>query len=130
MRDGHTTHILDHVQLLVATTSRPPRHRCSRWLRIVPLHAGAGTIDSRWFKEDRKLPKEEVAGAKEESRKALMNSTLLVRRLTAILEDEIERTHTSEEAYEETGWERRVLAAVARRKAFKEIIKLLPRKED
>lgn len=87
-------------------------------------------LDSRWFKEDRALPQLQRAAAKEESKTALANSTLLVRRLTAILEDEIARTYTSEEAYEDTGWERKVLANAARRKAFKEIIKLLPTKED
>lgn len=83
-------------------------------------------MDSRWFREDRKLPKVEQAEAIEESKKALANSTLLIRRLTDILEEEISKTYTSEEDYTSVCWERNVLSQFARRKTLKEIIKLLP----
>lgn len=83
-------------------------------------------MDPRWFREDRKLPREEREEAITESKKALANSTLLIRRLTDILEDEISKTYTSEEDYTNVAWERNVLAMFARRKTLKEIIKLLP----
>ncbi len=83
-------------------------------------------MDGRWFAEDRRLPKAEQAQAIEESKKALLNATLLTRRLTAILEDEILKTHTLEENYEGEEWSRKVLSMFARRKALKEVIKLLP----
>jgi len=83
-------------------------------------------MDSRWLKEDRKLPKEEQAKAIEESTKALKNSTLLIRRLSAILEDEVEKTYATEESYEGSGWAVKVQRMFARRQALKEVIKLLP----
>ncbi len=83
-------------------------------------------MDSRWFKEDRKLPRSEVSKAIKESTKALKNSTLLVRRLTNILEEEVAKTYTTEESYEGAGWETKVQRLFARRQTLKEIIKLLP----
>ncbi len=83
-------------------------------------------MDSRWLKEDRKLPKAEQAKAIEESKKALKNSTLLVRRLTNILEEEVEKTYTTEESYVGTDWEVKTQRMFARRQTLKEIIKLLP----
>lgn len=83
-------------------------------------------IDSRWFAEDRKLPKSEQRKAIEDSKEAIKSSTLITRRLKSILQDEVEKTYTREEDYEGEGWERKVLAQVARRKTLKEIIALLP----
>lgn len=83
-------------------------------------------MDSRWFKEDRALPKNEQAEAVRESEKALKASTLLVRRLKLILEDEIQRTYRNEEDYARDNWQQVVLASAARRKTLKEVINLLP----
>jgi len=83
-------------------------------------------VDSRWFKEDRALPKNEQAEAVRESEKALKASTLLVRRLKLILEDEIQRTYRNEEDYARDNWQQVVLASAARRKTLKEVINLLP----
>ncbi len=83
-------------------------------------------MDNRWFKEDRKLPHSEVHAAIKESTKALKNSTLLTRRLTNILEEEVAKTYTTEESYEGAGWEVKVQRLFARRQTLKEIIKLLP----
>lgn len=83
-------------------------------------------MDTRWFMEDRQLPKEEQEDAKAATEKALKNSTLLSRRLARILNDEVTKTYLKEEDYEGEGWKRKVLSNSARRKAFNEIIKLLP----
>jgi len=83
-------------------------------------------VDSRWFKEDRALPKNEQAEAVRESEKALKASTLLVRRLKLILEDEIQKTYRNEEDYARDNWQQVVLASAARRKTLKEVINLLP----
>ncbi len=83
-------------------------------------------MDSRWLREDRKLPKDEQAKAIEESKKALKNSTLLIRRLTNILEEEVDKTYTTEESYVGEGWEVKTQRMFARRQTLKEIIKLLP----
>lgn len=83
-------------------------------------------MDSRWFKEDRALPKNEQAEAVRESEKALKASTLLVRRLKLILEDEIQKTYRNEEDYARDNWQQVVLASAARRKTLKEVINLLP----
>ncbi len=83
-------------------------------------------MDSRWFSEDRKLPRGEREQAIAESKKALANSTLLIRRLKQILEAEIEKTYASEEDYEGITWERKVLTMFAKRSTLKEVIHLLP----
>ena len=83
-------------------------------------------MDTRWLREDRKLPKAEQAKAIEESKKALKNSTLLVRRLTYILEEEVEKTYATEDSYEGADWERTIQRMFARRQTLKEILKLLP----
>ena len=83
-------------------------------------------MDTRWLKEDRKLPKEEQAKAIEESTKALKNSTLLIRRLTTILVEEVAKTLATEESYEGPNWEVKIQRLFARRQTLNEIIKLLP----
>jgi hypothetical protein len=83
-------------------------------------------MDSRWFKEDRELPVSERGEAKEKSEKALKGSTLIIRRLTSILEEEVDKTYSTEESYEGEGWERKMTKMFERRKTLKEIIKLLP----
>ncbi len=83
-------------------------------------------MDARWFREDRELPKSEQAKAKTETEKALKAATLLCRRLTEILEEEIDKTYTKEENYTQADWERVVFGLFQRRKVLKEIIKLLP----
>lgn len=88
-------------------------------------------LNDRWFKEDRDRYKgEELKKEKEQSDKALRNSTLLSRRLARILSEDIEATYLPEEDYEHPAWERRTLAAAAERKALKRVLKLLPSKED
>ena len=83
-------------------------------------------MDTRWFKEDRKLPASERDAAITQSKQALQSSNFLVRRLTKILEDEINKTYTKEEDYEGIDWSRIVFGQFQRRKVLKEIIKLLP----
>ena len=84
-------------------------------------------MDSKWFREDRKLPKgKEQDEAKKATEEALKNSTLMSRLLKGICEDEIERTYRDEEDIQDPAYARVVIAAASRRKAFKEIIKLLP----
>lgn len=82
-------------------------------------------MDSRWFKEDRKLPKGERVEAQKKTEESLKNSTLMSRLLTGICEDEIESTYKVEEDFNNPNYERLVVVAASRRKAFKEIIKLL-----
>ena len=83
-------------------------------------------MDNRWFKEDRKLPKGEQAEAFSTTEEALKNSTLISRLLKGICEDEIDGTYRVEEDHLSTFYERAIIASASRRKAFKEIIKLLP----
>jgi len=83
-------------------------------------------MDARWFKEDRELPKSEQAAAKAASEKALKASTVMSRRLKAILVEEVDKTHTKEESYTGQDWDRVVFGLFQRRKTLKEIIKLLP----
>lgn len=83
-------------------------------------------MDSRWFKEDRSLPKTDQTKAQKESEEALKNSTLLIRRLTQILEDEIAQTYRSDEDFTNPQWHTQAIANAATRKTLKKVIKLLP----
>lgn len=83
-------------------------------------------LDSRWFKEDRKLPKEEQDAAKAATTKALKNSTLMTRRLGIILEDMLEATLRNDEDFEKPEYETRSIANASRRKTIREIKNLLP----
>ena len=92
---------------------------------------GSNAVDNRWYKEDRDQYKgEELKKQKEESEKALRNSTLIIRRLSRILEEEIQKTYLEEEEYTHQAWERVVLASAAKRKAYKQVLNLLPSKKD
>ena len=83
-------------------------------------------MDNRWFKEDREKYKgSELRTQVEASEKALKNSTLLARRLSRILQEEIEKTYLTEEAYEGEAWERKVLGASAERKALRRVQTLI-----
>jgi len=82
-------------------------------------------MDSRWFKEDRELPKEEQAEAKEESRKALKNSTVFVRRLERILTELYEETLRKDEEFDIPDWQTVHVASVSRRKTLREIQKII-----
>jgi len=83
-------------------------------------------LDQRWFKEDRALPKEDREKAQEESDIALRNSTLMSRRLTAILEEEYKKCIQIEDDFQSPGWKKRIIALNARRKTLREIIGILP----
>lgn len=82
-------------------------------------------MDNRWFREDRKLPKNDQAKAIEQTKKALKSSTLMSRLLKGICEDEIERTYRVEEDINNPHYERAVIAAASRRKAFKDVMRLI-----
>ena len=82
-------------------------------------------MDSRWFKEDRKLPRNEQAEAKQESEKALKNSTLFQRRLEKILDDLIEESDRADEDFTKPNWQLEAVAGVSRRKALGEIKRLI-----
>ncbi len=87
----------------------------------------ARKLDSRWFKEDREQHKgEALAEAKEKSDKALRNSTLLIRRLKQILEEDIDKTFEIEENFDDPAWERKTIAAASERKTLRRVMKLLP----
>jgi len=89
-------------------------------------------MDTRWFKEDRDQARAEGIPdkpLKEESKKALKNSTLFQRRLTRILEEEYEKTLISDENFSNPSWERQYVANASRRATLKEIIKMIDLKE-
>lgn len=83
-------------------------------------------LDQRWFKEDRALPKDEQQKAKEQSEVAIRNSTLMSRRLKAILEEEYEKCIRIEDDFQSPGWKKRIVALNARRKTLREIAGILP----
>ena len=87
-------------------------------------------LDSRWFKEDRELPQAEQAQAMKDSEKAIRNSTLIVRRLKQILEEEYQACLTKEESlsvdFSAPDFYKHVLSLHAQRKKLRDIINLLP----
>ena len=86
-------------------------------------------MDPRWFKEDRQYPRSEQKDQIEKSKKALANSTLMRRRLTQILEEDIEKTYLQEEDFDDPAWQRKTIAAAAERKTLRRVLKLLDFKE-
>lgn len=83
-------------------------------------------MQSAWFKEDREqYSGDELKAAIEESKKALQNSTLMQRRLEKILEEMIEETYRNEEDYLEPNYAVRCAANAGRRRAFREVKKLV-----
>jgi hypothetical protein len=82
-------------------------------------------MNSKWFKEDRALPKHEQAEAVEATKQTLLNSRLMHDRLERILNDEIEESYRLEENFDDPWWERKHVAAISRRKALREILKLI-----
>ena len=88
-------------------------------------------MDTRWFKEDREqYPRSEQKEQIAKSTKALRNSTLLLRRLTDILQEDLEKTYLTEEEFDNPAWERKTIAAAAERKTIRRYLKLLDFKED
>lgn len=82
-------------------------------------------MDSRWFQEDRTLPHEEQAEAKEATETALRNSSLMHRRLVDILEGMYERTLKNEEDFDQPDYAISAAANASRRKTIREIQTLL-----
>ena len=86
-------------------------------------------MDSRWFKEDREMARKDPEATetelKEESKKALKNSTLFQRRLEGIIDDLIRETEKADEDFKEPNWERVYVSNVSRRKVLREIKQLI-----
>lgn len=91
------------------------------------------SVDSRWFIEDReaarKDPSQDEKKLKEESEKALRNSTVFQRRLARILQDEFDKTLMDDENFEKQKWELRHISNISRRKTLREILNLINFKE-
>ena len=84
-------------------------------------------LDSRWFVEDRVPGDPDLSKEQTESTdKALRNSTLLVRRLKRIIDEDIEKTYSVEEDFDDPAWQRKTIAAAAERKTLRRLQKLLP----
>jgi hypothetical protein len=82
-------------------------------------------MDSRWFIEDRVLPKDERQAAQAESEKALKNSTLFQRRLELILKGMIADSERSDEDFNDVNWQYKAAANIGKRKTLNEILKLI-----
>jgi len=84
-------------------------------------------LDSRWFQEDRvagdnTLSKAQTASTDE----AIRNSTIIVRRLKRIINEDIEKTYAVAEDFDNPAWERLTIAAASERKVLRRYLKLLP----
>jgi hypothetical protein len=83
-------------------------------------------MDTRWFKEDRALPKGEQKEAIASSTKVLQNSTIMSRRLKQILKDLESECVRDDFDFSDTNWSFKAAANASRRKTLQEIYKLLP----
>jgi len=82
-------------------------------------------MDSRWFKEDRELPQHEQEDAKAKTTKSLNAATVFQRKLERILTDMISEGDRGDEDFDKPSWQRSHIANISRRKALKEVIKLI-----
>lgn len=86
-------------------------------------------MDSKWFVEDREQARKDKSVSEEElkaaSLKALKNSTLFQRRLDRILGDLIEASNRDDEDFSKHNWELNNVANISRRKALREIKRLI-----
>lgn len=87
-------------------------------------------MNSKWFVEDRALPAVEQGEAIEQTKKALMNSTLISRRLTRILDEMIQSCYRDDEDFDKPNWELKHVSNISRRKTLKEIKTLLQFKKE
>ncbi len=84
-------------------------------------------LKQEWFEEDRVSYKgQELKEQMDKSEKAIRASTLLTRRLRAMIEKDIEKTYSIEEDFTNPAWERLTIAAAAERKVLRRYLKLLP----
>lgn len=86
-------------------------------------------MDTKWFEEDRAAARQDksvdLRKLKEESEKALKNSTLFQRRLDRILDSLIEASNRDDEDFTKPHWDLVNATNVARRKALREVKKLI-----
>ena len=84
-------------------------------------------LSLEWYAEDRDTYKgEELKEQMSATEKAVRASSLVISRLTRILESQIKKTYSTEEDFDDPAWERKTIAAAAERKVLRRIIKLLP----
>lgn len=82
-------------------------------------------MHSDWFKEERQLPKDEQADAKEKTKEALLHSTIFSGRLKRMLEEKVETALRDDEDFTKPNWQEAALANASRRKTLREIIQLI-----
>ena len=82
-------------------------------------------MDSRWFKEDRELPRDEQRQSIEDATDVIKNATIVRRRLQRVLEDEIKKTYELEEKVDAPNYSIVVSHAAGKRKALRDILKLV-----
>lgn len=81
-------------------------------------------LSNRWFVEDRKEDNPEEAT--EASKKVILNSTLIRDRLKRMINEDLAKTYIEDEDFDNPRWEVKVIANNARRKALRDVLKLLP----
>ncbi len=83
-------------------------------------------MNSRWFKEERALPRLKQQKAIEDAEETLRHSTLIIEKLKRIITEDLNKTFTDDENVGKEGWEHRALANVGARKALRKLLELLP----
>lgn len=84
-------------------------------------------LSDLWFKEDRAMYKgPELTKEKKATEKAIRNSTIVTRRLRRILNEDLDRCFQEEEDFDDPAWERKTIAAAAKRSYIRRLLKILP----
>lgn len=83
-------------------------------------------MNSRWFKEERELPREAQDKAIADATEVLQHSTTMAGKLKRIIEEDIDLLYAGDENVGTQGWEQRALANVGARKALRKLLEILP----
>ena len=82
-------------------------------------------MNSRWFKEERALPRDEYIKAKAEAEEVLNHSTLMRDKLVRIIDEEIKGTYDIEEDFLSENYRDRIAASGGARIVLRRLKALL-----
>jgi hypothetical protein len=82
-------------------------------------------LNSRWFKEERALPRIEYIEAKKNAKEVIRHSTLVLDKLTRIIDEEIQATYDIEEDFLSENYRDRIAASGGARIVLRKLKALL-----
>ena len=82
-------------------------------------------MNSRWFREERELPQNEYVKAKKDAEEVIRHSTLVLDKLTRIIDEEIQATYNAEEDFLSENYRDRIAASGGARIVLRKLKALL-----